>query len=214
MENNHIIIILMVIIIAILAIGVGFLFSQEFGKEDCKINIKCEDSLHNGDNITIKLVDSNKTPIANEQIHLCLKKGNNTKYYNMTTNSNGKGVLTLTDLDDGKYSINVTFDGNSHYKSASKTKKFTYSDEVSASGNGGSSSGSTNPINDNRPVNDANYKGYNPYHESEVTSDGWNPREHEVSRKTMADGSQEIRYDDGYYRLVDENGYVITYGYK
>ena len=75
------------------------------------------------------------------------------------------------------------------------------------------SSSSENSIDPNRPKNDPNYKGYNPYHESEVTSDGWNPKEHEVGRDKLNDGSQRIRYDDGYFRIVDKNGYVITYGY-
>ena len=75
------------------------------------------------------------------------------------------------------------------------------------------SSSSENSIDSNRPKNDPNYKGYNPYHESEVTSDGWNPKEHEVGRDKLNDGSQRIRYDDGYFRIVDKNGYVITYGY-
>lgn len=74
-------------------------------------------------------------------------------------------------------------------------------------------SNSENSIDSNRPKNDPNYKGYNPYHESEVTSDGWNPKEHEVGRDKLNDGSQRIRYDDGYFRIVDKNGYVITYGY-
>ena len=74
-------------------------------------------------------------------------------------------------------------------------------------------SNSENSIDSNRPKNDPNYKGYNPYHESEVTSDGWNPKDHEVGRDILNDGSQKIRYDDGYFRIVDENGYVITYGY-
>ena len=75
------------------------------------------------------------------------------------------------------------------------------------------SSSSENSIDSNRPKNDPNYKGYNPYNESEVTSDGWNPKEHEVGRDKLNDGSQRIRYDDGYFRIVDKNGYVITYGY-
>ena len=75
------------------------------------------------------------------------------------------------------------------------------------------SDSSENSIESNRPKNDPNYKGYNPYHDSEVTKDGWNPRDHEVGRDNLGDGSQRIRYDDGYFRIVDENGYVITYGY-
>lgn len=75
------------------------------------------------------------------------------------------------------------------------------------------SGSSENSIESNRPKNDPNYKGYTPYHESEITKDGWNPHEHETYREKMADGTVKIHYDDGYFRLVDENGYVITYGY-
>lgn len=77
----------------------------------------------------------------------------------------------------------------------------------------GESQSSGNSIEDNRPVNDPNYKGYNPYHESEITADGWNPNEHEVSREYIGDGLHRIEYDDGYFRICDENGYVVTYGY-
>lgn len=207
-KNQKIIIALLVIIIAILAAGLITFMAHGFGSEDCKITINCEKTMKNGDDVTFKLTDLNKTPIANATISVKLIKGNNIEEYNLSTNSKGKSVLTLTDMDDGKYKIECSFSGNNHYKSANATKQFKYSNEVTAS-----SSSSSNPIDDNRPTNDINYKGYTPYHESEVTSDGWNPREHEVSREKMPDGTVKIHYDDNYFRLVDENGYVITYGY-
>ena len=70
-----------------------------------------------------------------------------------------------------------------------------------------------NSIDANRPRNDPNYKGYTPRHESEVTSDGWNPKEHETYRESIGGGREKIHYDDGYFTIVDENGYVITYGF-
>ena len=70
-----------------------------------------------------------------------------------------------------------------------------------------------NCIDANRPRNDPNYKGYTPRHESEVTSDGWNPKEHETYRESIGGGREKIHYDDNYFTIVDENGYVITYGY-
>ena len=76
-----------------------------------------------------------------------------------------------------------------------------------------SSDNNQNPIDANRPKNDPNYKGYTPRHESEVTSDGWNPKEHETYRESIGGGREKIHYDDGYFTIVDENGYVITYGY-
>ena len=76
-----------------------------------------------------------------------------------------------------------------------------------------SSDNNQNSIDANRPKNNPNYKGYTPRHESEVTSDGWNPKEHETYRESIGGGREKIHYDDGYFTIVDENGYVITYGY-
>ena len=42
-----------------------------------------------------------------------------------------------------------------------------------------SSDNNQNSIDANRPKNNPNYKGYTLRHESEITSDGWNPKEHE-----------------------------------
>ncbi|MBE6498636.1 MAG: carboxypeptidase regulatory-like domain-containing protein [Methanobrevibacter sp.] len=217
MDNQKIIIILLIIIIAILAVGLGVMLTGDFNKQECKLTVKCNKTMSNGDSVIIKLTDLNKTPIKNANITIKLTSKNTTKEYNATTNEKGKATLKLSNMDDGKYTVNCTFDGNDKYKATTAEKKFSYTDEIVASGGSSSdssSSSSVDPIDANRPTNDPNYKGYTPLHESEVTNDGWNPREHEVSRKNMADGSQEIRYDDGYYRLVDENGYVITYGYK
>ncbi|WP_298501440.1 Ig-like domain-containing protein [uncultured Methanobrevibacter sp.] len=212
MEKNHIIIIALLAVIALLVICLGALILQDLNKSECELIIRCGESMSNGETIEIKLIDLNKTPISDATVNVQLTNGNETKEYTVTTDNNGTGNLTLSDISDGEYSINCTFNGNDNYKPATASKKFNYTDTVSASGT--SQGSSSNPIDENRPTNDINYKGYTPYHESEVTSDGWNPREHEVSRRDMGDGSQEIRYDDGYYRLVDENGYVITYGYR
>lgn len=49
--------------------------------------------------------------------------------------------------------------------------------------------------------------------EDQITSDGWNPKEHEVSREKLDDGNERVNYDDGYFRIVDKDGNIITYGY-
>ncbi len=49
--------------------------------------------------------------------------------------------------------------------------------------------------------------------EDQVTADGWNPKEHEVNRENLGDGMQRVEYDDGYHRVVDKNGKVLSYGY-
>ena len=191
MDNNKIIIILLIVIIAILAIGMAVMFSGNLFKEDCKLNIKCNESMKKGDEIIVRLVNTNKTAIANKDIVLNLVNGNNTKKYNLTTDESGRATLKLSKLDEGNYTINCSFKGDNKYNPTS----------------------SNNPVDANRPVNDPKYKGYTPNHESEVLNDGWNPRQHEVSRQKNPDGTIRIQYDDNYFRICDENGYVITYGY-
>lgn len=49
--------------------------------------------------------------------------------------------------------------------------------------------------------------------EDEKVIDGWDPKEHEVSREQLDDGSEKVYYDDDYFRIVDNNGKIVTYGY-
>lgn len=49
--------------------------------------------------------------------------------------------------------------------------------------------------------------------EDQITPDGWNPKEHEIGREQVGDGRERVYYDDGYSRLVDENGKILSYGY-
>lgn len=49
--------------------------------------------------------------------------------------------------------------------------------------------------------------------EDKITQDGWNPKEHEVSRESLDDGNERVNYDDGYFRVVDKDGNILSYGY-
>ena len=204
MDNKKTIIIL-IAIIAILTITLSAFIFSDFGKEKSEIKIICNETMNKGDAIQIKLTDLNKTAIVNETINVKLIKGDETKEYNISTNENGIATLKLNNMSDGNYTINCTFKGNNKYISSDANKEFVYKNVIKSS---------IDPIDANRPTNDPTYRGYNPYHESERTSDGWNPAEHEVSRHRLSDGTVKIIYDDGYFRIVDENGYVITYGYQ
>ena len=42
---------------------------------------------------------------------------------------------------------------------------------------------------------------------------GWNPKDHEVSRKSLGGGLTRITYDDGYFRIVDGSGNILSYGF-
>lgn len=166
------------------------------------------ESLNEGDDIIINLHDSKNNPLPDKEVKVILSSPNNTQEYTIKTDSNGIATLTLTKDNIGTYNLTCSFEGDDTYKPTSSTKEIT----VKSSGATSSSSSAQDSIEANRPKNDPNYKGYTPNHESEVIN-GWNPREHETYRESMSDGNIKIHYDDGYFRLVDKNGYVITYGY-
>ena len=206
MDNNKIIIILLLIIIGILLLLIGTTIFPSMNKEDCRLEITSPDSLNEGDNLTVKLSDAQNQPLSGKTVKISLKNSSASKEYAVTTDSNGTAVLTLSEENIGTFNVTCSFEGDETYKETSTSKEITVSAVKTASIT------DENSIEANRPRNDPNYKGYTPNHESEIVN-GWNPAEHETYREKMSDGTIKIHYDDGYFRLVDENGYVITYGY-
>ena len=205
MDNNKIIIVLLVIIIGILLLLIGATIFPTMNKEDCRLEITSQDSINEGDNLTVQLIDAKNQPLSGKTVKISLKNSSASKEYAVTTDSNGIAVLTLSEEHIGTFNVTCSFEGDGTYKETSTSKEITISAAKTASTDEDS-------IEANRPRNDPNYKGYTPNHESEVIN-GWNPAEHETYREKMSDGTVKIHYDDGYFRLVDENGYVITYGY-
>ena len=209
METNKLIIIALVAIIAVLLVLIGLTILPDMQKEECNIEITSSELVKDNDNITIKLSDLNNNPIADRNIKISLINSNNSQEYSVKTDSNGIATLALSEDNIGTYNVTCTFDGDDKYKETSASKEITIEKSVMQAEPTNSTQDS---IEANRPKNNPNYKGYTPNHESEIIN-GWNPAEHETYREKMSDGTVKIHYDDGYFRLVDENGYVITYGY-
>ena len=42
---------------------------------------------------------------------------------------------------------------------------------------------------------------------------GWNPKEHQVSKQSLGGGLYRVNYDDGYHRIIDSKGNILSYGY-
>jgi hypothetical protein len=132
MENKNIIIILLIIIIVILAVMLGSMFMPSLNaQKDSKIVISGNKTLHDGDNLTVKLTDLNKTPIKKESVNITItdKKGKVVVNESVKTNSKGKANVNL-DLDPGKYVVNVTFGGNDNFTGNTTSKKITIEEEV------------------------------------------------------------------------------------
>ena len=131
MEQKNIIVILVAIIVILAAVlGVMYLQSAN-AKQPSKIKITSNKTLYEGDDLSIKLTDSNKTPISKQIVNITLtnSKGKVVVDDVVKTDSKGKAKLDLN-LKKGKYSVNVTYGGNENYTGNNTTQKLTIKGEV------------------------------------------------------------------------------------
>jgi hypothetical protein len=141
MENKNIIIILVAIIVVLAAI-LGLMFLQTSNaKEPSKIKITSNKTLTEGDGLTLKLTDSNRTAISDETVEVSVVDENGKVVLNETakTNSKGKAKLDL-DFKEGKYNVTVAYGGNDNFTASNATQKLAIKEEVkettsSSSGN-------------------------------------------------------------------------------
>lgn len=195
MDKNKLIIIALIVIIILFAIGIcATMFSHV--KEDTKVLIRCNSTMHEGDTVYIKLIDLNKTPIENQTINVTLTdKDKTNSYYSVVTNVKGVAKLKL-DKDVGNYTINCTYAGNENYTGNSSVKKFSIEEEVVEAQTSSSSYSS----------GDTSSYTYSPQHQSYIRDDGqW---------RTDSRGNNVYNYkgDDGaiYERYYDSNGNEIN----
>ena len=131
MESKNIIIILVVIIV-ILAAAIGFMVLKPMHvKEPTKIKITSNKTLYEGDSLSVKLTDLNKTPLSKEKVKITVKNSNGKIVVNKTvkTNDKGNGKLDLN-LKKGKYEVDVIYGGNENYTGNNTTQKLTIKEKV------------------------------------------------------------------------------------
>ena len=126
MENKNIIIILVVIII-ILAAAVGFMVLKPMhAKEPTKIKVTSNKTLYEGDNVSVKLTDLNKTPLSKQKVNITIKNSKGKVVANKTVKTNNKGNAKLDlNLKKGKYNVTATYAGNANYTGNNTTQKLT-----------------------------------------------------------------------------------------
>ena len=135
MEKNKIIIAILIIVVVILAAAMLVMSMPLMNaQKDSKIAITSNKTLYEGDNLTVKLTDLNKTPIKNESVNLTVtdKDGKVVAKKSAFTNSKGKATFDL-DLDKGKYVVNATFGGNANFTGNNTSKNITVKEVVAES---------------------------------------------------------------------------------
>lgn len=133
MNKNIIIAILIIIIIAVVG---AFVFSQQQhapdGKINTQINFLSQTTLKNGDQVQFELKDAQGAVIAGQNVTISYDDGSgNVQNYTVNTDQNGKGYLTISGEDAGKYTVTVSFAGNSKYNACTAKQTITIEDGTS-----------------------------------------------------------------------------------
>lgn len=194
--NTRDIIIICITIIVLLSIGM-FAMMNGGAQEKSILTMTNSPSLYEGDSLILKLTDENNTAISNQKVEINLTHSSNGVTENFTLKTNSNGECKLEDLIADNFTISAKYYGNKEYKAATLSGNIIVKKKASASA-------STN-TNTN-----SNYKTDN---KVDDVINGWDPSEHEVSREDLGDGTVRITYDDGYFRIVDKDGNILTYGY-
>lgn len=201
MENRQIIIMLLIIIIVLLA-AIGFmLFNHSASKQQSIVKITSEAKQTEGGVLSVKLTGLNDNPISKEIISIKITDNTGKVVVDdvVKTDSKGKAELDLN-LEKGEYSVNVTYGGNENYTSNGTAQKLIIKEEAVKTEIAESDTSEVSSQSSERE-------------EDQVTPDGWDPKEHEVSREKLDDGFERVNYDDGYMRVVDKDGNIVSYGY-
>ncbi len=204
MDNQKIIIILLCVIIAILAVGI-LAFSPLMAKEDSNMAISNK-NIYVGDSLVVKLTDSNGNPISNRTVNVKLTdKDGTVRDEDVITNSKGEAKFRMD--EKGNYSVECRFGGDDKHSSSATAGNITVKDVKTEVVNNDKSQNSVSQSQNSEKDESRQREEY------QITPDGWDPKEHEVSREPLDNGHERVRYDDGYMRVVDKDGNIITHGW-
>lgn len=196
LENKNIIIVLAAVLIVLVFIA-GMVFTS-LSKEECNLIIPHK-TISAGGSFVVVLEDAQENPVCNRTVNIQLVDDDGTTIdEDAVTNSKGKAKISVD--DEGKYSVRCSFGGDDKYSSASITGEFIVKK-------------ATTEVVETQADNVDSSSQNSQREEYQITSDGWNPREHEVSREFLDGGHERVKYDDGYFVIVDKDGNIITHGF-
>lgn len=103
-----------IVIIAaiVLIILVGALAFISLNKTSTKIEFECNDTVKNGDYISVVLKDDYRHPIPDQIVDLkILDDAGWANKYNVTTDEMGRGYIQLAGFENGNYTVHATYNG-------------------------------------------------------------------------------------------------------
>lgn len=198
METKNILIICLTIIILV-CLGI-FLMSHANSQEETHITVLTSQYLTVGDSLKLKLSDKGGNGIANQLIELEIKSDDGTIEDKVTIKTDDKGESQISNLQKGNYNLVAKYNGTGVYKGYTLNYEFVVR--------------AIETVNDDtNTANDTDTDDFATNNTVDDVVNGWDPSEHETYREDLGDGLYRVHYDDGYFRVIDENGNILSYGY-
>ncbi len=123
MNNRNVLIV--VVIILVIACAASIFLNHNTQKET-HIEIISNSTLHEKDNVTVKLTDNKGNGIAGETVKATFANSKGwTKTFELKTDSEGIATFEITDTEPGNYTIKCSYLGNDNYKNSNATKSVT-----------------------------------------------------------------------------------------
>ena len=116
-------------VIVILIIAIGAFAYISISTQDTKINILTNDTIQNGDSITVELKDLYRNGIADQVIDLKILDDSGWSHnYNATTDDTGCAQIQVLGLENGNYTAHAKFNGTLFLKESKSQVSFAIDD--------------------------------------------------------------------------------------
>ena len=119
-------------VIAIVIIAVGAFAFISINTQDTKIDVSCNQTIKNGDYITVELKDMYRNSIPGQVVDLKILDDSGWAHkYNVTTDDLGRGYIQVIALENGNYTAHANFNGTWSLRPSHSQVSFGVSDGYS-----------------------------------------------------------------------------------
>ena len=133
MEKDKMIILALIVLILALLAGMIAMVVPDMMKQDAILNFNGNSTIKQEDSIQIRLTDENGNGIAGQTVNITVTdKDKASDFHSVETDGNGQGTFKI-DKEPGKYTITISYGGNSKYNGCTATIDITIEEAVQES---------------------------------------------------------------------------------
>ncbi|OEC97290.1 MULTISPECIES: hypothetical protein [Methanobrevibacter] len=118
-----------IVVSILLIIAIGSFAYISLNTQETKVDIITQNTIHNGDIITVQLKDLYRNGIPNQAIDLKILDDSGWAHnYNATTDELGIGQIQILGLENGNYTAHAKFNGTLFLKESANHVSFEVTD--------------------------------------------------------------------------------------